>query len=696
MAKELVNSTCGMCHMACGILIHLADGNPVRITGDPDSPINRGILCVKGEAGLQLLYHPDRLKHPVKRVGERGEGKWQKVSWDEALDTVAAELKKAKDQYGVESVAFIRGAAKGLQEDYMTRFANLFGSPNISSMAHLCFVPRKNASLLTYGYLARPDYEYPPSCLILWGTSPFDTCVGDFGKINEALGRSTKLIVIDPRKNRLVDGAEIWLQLRPGSDLALALGMINFIVNGELYDKNFVSKWTVGFDELKSHVGNFSPEKVAEITWVPAETIRATARLYAMNRPACIQWGNGIDQGINSFQSARAICILRAITGNLGVPGGELKWSPLPILARHSPEISMVDRISPELRKRRVSAKENLLPIAFYALPQDIVKAILNNDPYPIRVGYVQGCNPVISLNNSKKIYEALNKLDFLVVADMFMTPTAALADVVLPVASFLECDGILPLPYYEIASVQQRVGQVGESRSDYDILRDLAKKMGLGEYFWEDITQVLDVIVAPAGITFDEARKIGVIAGSKLYRQYEKEGFKTESGKVELYSSRLKEWGFDPLPIYYENPETPYSDAELAKEYPLIFTNWKLDSYRHTGGREIRTLRGLHPEPVVHIHPETARGLHISNGDWVYIETKRGRIKQKAFFSGDIDPRVVGVDFGWWFPERRDSDMYGWRESNLNILTNDEPPFNKEMGSPILRGIVCKVYKAN
>lgn len=696
MGKELIRSTCGMCQMACGMLIHLEDGNPIKVEGDPNHPVNKGVLCVKGEAALQLLYHPDRLKYPLKRVGKRGEGKWRQVTWDEALSNVASELTRIKNGYGPEAIAFIRGAAKGMQEDYMTRFANLFGSPNISSMAHLCFVPRSNASTITYGYFARPDYEYPPSCLILWGISPFDSRIGEYRQISEAIDRGTKLILIDPRKHKLTDRAEMWLRVRPGSDLALALSMMNVIVNEELYDKDFVYKWTVGFNELKSHVQNFPPEKAAEITWVPAESIRAAARFYATKKPACIQCGNGLDQGVNSFQNARASDILRAITGNLGVPGGELKWSSLPILARHAPQISMVDKISTEQRNKRVSAKDNLLPIVFYALPQTIVKAILHGDPYPISGVYVQGGNPLLTFSNSQEVFNALKKLKFLVVADLFMTPTAALADVVLPVASFLECDGILAPPYYQIASIQQKVAKVGESRSDYDILKELAKKVGLEEYFWDDIIKILDVIVAPAGISFEEFRKIGIMVGPKLYRHYEKEGFNTPSGKVELCSNRLKEWGFDPLPTYYENPETPFSAPEIAKDYPLIFTSWKRQCYRHTDDRQLATLRGLHPEPIVHIHPNTAKSLGITDGSWVYVETQRGRIRQRAAISDYMDSRVVGLDYGWWFPERGSEDLYGWAESNINILTNGKPPFNREMGSPVMRGICCRVYKAD
>ncbi len=690
---QIVKSTCGNCQMACGILISVEDNRPLRIDGDPDHPVNKGALCIKGQASLELLYNPSRIKHPLKREGRRGEGKWRQITWDEAIDTVAAGLNRAKDISGAESVIFIRGSAKGLQEDYLTRFGNIFGSPNIASMAQNCFMPRRISATLSYGYFPRPDYEYPPSCLILWGMSPFDTRIGEYRQICEALNNGMKLIVVDPRQHKLTDRAELWLQLRPGSDLALALGMIRVIISEELYDKDFVDRWTVGFDQLKDHVQGYPPEKVAEITWVPAETIKAAARSYASHKPACIQCGNGIDMGVNSLQNARASDILRAITGNLGVPGGELEWSPLPISTRH---IGMENKVSPELRARRISAKDSLLPTVFYALPHRIVKAILYGDPYPIRVAYIQGCNPLLTYSHAKEVHRALNQLEFLVVSDMFMTPTAAMADIVFPAASFLEFDSIHIPPYYKIASVQQKVAQVNECRSDYDTLKDLAKKLGLEEHFYEDVTQFLDSILAPAHITFDEFRKIGVIKGNKLYKPYLKDGFQTPSGKVELYSSQLEKWNFDPLPTFYENPETPLSDPELTKDYPLVFTSWKPFNFQHSRYREIPTLRGVHPEPVVHIHPQTAVRLGIRDNDWVYIETKRGRIKQKAILSTDVDPRVVGIDYGWWFPENNLSNPYDWAKANVNILTNNQPPFNREMGSPVLRGILCKVYRVD
>jgi len=694
---KVVKSTCGLCQIGCGMLVHVDNGRVIKVEGDPESPLNEGVLCPKGLASLEYLYHPDRLHRPLKRLEERGEGKWLPISWDEALDTVADGLARARDKYGVESVAFIRGSFKGgWQEEYFARFANVFGSPNHTTMAYLCFVPRRIASTITYGFYAIPDFDHPPTSIVVWGKNLPETLHHAYQRVVRAVGRGAKLMAIDPRKTEVVDRADLWLKPRPGSDLALALGMLNVIINEDLYDKAFVGQWTVGFGELKAHVQDYAPERVADITWVPAEIIKQAARFYGTNKPACIQWGNAIDHGVNSFQTARAICILRAITGNLEIPGGDLRWSPPPLLERGSPAFSLPEKITPEVRQKRIATRDKLLPIFPPALPPGIIKAIRYGDPYPVRAAYVQGCNALLTYSNAQEVYQALLELDFLAVADMFMTPTAALADIVLPAATYLEFDGIVAPPYsLAVALVQQKVTRVGDCRSDYEILRDLAQRLGLGEYFWDSEEQCLDFILASAGITFDEFRKIGTMAGSKQYRTYQSQGFPTPSGKVELYSDRLKEWGFDPLPTYYEPPETPYSAPELAREYPLVFTTGKSACYRHSGGREIASLRQSHPEPVTHIHPQTAERLGIADEDWVYIETKRGRIRQRAILSSDIDPRVVVADYGWWFPEDISTDSNSWARSNINILTDDQPPFNREMGTPNLRGIACKVYKA-
>jgi len=695
MNKSVVKSTCGICQIGCGILVHVENGRVTKIEGDPESPLNKGAMCPKGLASLEYLYHPDRLLRPLKRIGKRGEGNWLPIGWDEALDIVAGELTKAKDNYGTESVAFITGSFKGgFQGQYFNRFANVFGSPNFAIQGHVCMGPRVNASMITYGFYAIPDFEYPPASIVVWGKNLSANLFHVYERLARAVERGSKLMVIDPRNIFDSFKADLWLKPRPGSDLALALGMINVIINENLYDKDFVEQWTVGFDELREHVQDYTPEKVSDITWVPPETIRQASRFYATNKPACMQWGNAIDHGVNNFQTARALCILRAITGNLEQPGGDVRWLPPPIDLM-SPRFTLEEKVSHEVRQRRVTSLDKLLPFFSYALPQDVIKAMRYGDPYPLRTACVSGCNPLITYSNAQEVYQAFLNLDFLVVADMFMTPTALLADIVLPVTTYLEFDGIVSPNYsIPIASVQQKVTRVGECRSDYEIVNGLARLLGLGEYFWDTEEQCLDAILTPCGISFDEFRKLGALVGNKLYRSYQSQGLPTPSGKVELYSSRLNEWGFDPLPIYYEGPETPLSAAELVEEYPLVLTSGKLGCYRHSGGRQIASLRKIHADPITYLHPDTASNLGIVNGDWVYIETKRGKIKQKAILSPDVDPRVVVVDYAWWFPEGSTSDLYDWSKSNINILTDDQPPFNRETGGSNLRGIVCKVYK--
>jgi anaerobic selenocysteine-containing dehydrogenase len=676
-------------------LIHLKDGKPVKIEGNPDSPVNRGTLCIKGLASLDYLDHPDRLKYPLKREGDRGQGRWKKISWDEALDTIAGEMAKAKKDFGPESVVMVMGYAKGFQNTWLHRLANVFGTPNVAGMGHLCTQPRSFASKLTLGFSPTPDFDHPPGCVVVWGVNSAETNHPLSQKMLNVLRKgTTKLIVIDPKDIDLTKKADQWLKVRPGSDLALALGMIHVIINEGLYDKAFVDKWTSGFEALREHVQNFSPEKVEPTTWIEAKAIRDAARVYSQNRPACILWGNAIDHNLNSFQTARAISILRAITGNLGVPGGEAEWATLPLAWWASPDLELRDRLPKENWRKRVGADLKLLPMFHYILPQRMIKAILEGDPYPIQTVFVQGCNSLVTYSHAQETYRALKKLRFLAVADLFMTPTAALADIVLPVGSYLEFDSLVA-PTNVIAQVQQRVAQVGECKSDYEIMSELARRLELGEHFWDTTEQALDAILKPAGLTFEEFRQIGILSSSKQYRRYEQNGFGTPSGKVELYSSQLKEWGFDPLPVYHELPETPYSDPSLVKEYPLILTSCKSSSYQHSAGRQISTLRQRHPEPTVIIHTELAEKMGIREGDWVYIETKRGRIKQKARLTSAIDPGVVVADYGWWFPERGVDDIYGWSESNVNLLTDNKPPYNREIGSPTLRGILCKVYKA-
>lgn len=689
---EIIRSTCGLCYAACGVRIHVEKGRPVKIEGDPDSPVNKGVLCTKALTSLEHLYHPERLKCPLKRSGNRGEGNWERISWDEALEAIPEKLKSTRDGFGAESVVFIHGAAKGLQDTCLRRFANVFGSPNVASMGYVCFLPRRLASLITLGFQPVPDYDYPPNCIVVWGS--YKSKIAEFHETLEATKKGSKLIVIDPIYTELAQRADRWVRLRPGSDLALALGMIRIILDEGLYDRQFVDEWTVGLDQLKGHIEDYPLERVEEITWVRKELIEEVTRMYAAARPACIQMGNGIEHNINSFQTVRAVSILKAMTGNISVPGGEVYQAPLAIRGRYAPELTLDHMLPNEKKELRLGSDRKFLPLYQFAHPPTVIRAMVEGRPYPVRMAYIQGANPLLTYGNAQEAFKAFTGLDFLVVADLFMTPTAALADIVLPSATFLEFDSIVNPPYYPVAQVQQKVAELEGCWPDVKILNEMAKRMDYKEFFWENHGALLDEILKPMGMDFDGFREIGAITGEKVHYHYNSKGFDTPSGKVELYSRRLQEWGFDPLPVYHEPQETPHNDPQLFKEYPLIFTSWKSEYYRHSGGRQISSLRRHHPEPIVYIHPETAEGLGIEEGDRVWVETKRGRIRQKALFSEEMDLRVVGVDYAWWFPEKGTDAQYGWRESNVNILTDDKPPFNRELGTTNLRGILCRVFK--
>ena len=690
----IVRTTCAICLADCGILVHVENGEITKIEGDPDAPLNKGALCPKGLASLEFLNHPDRLRYPLRRKGERGEGKWQEISWDEALGTLAYEMNGAKEKYGPETVLWLRGAARGIQDNLFTRLANAFGSPNITSMGYVCYHPKVNAMKLTFGGFMMQDYDHPPALIVIWGNDPEATSIPIYEPIKGALARGSKMIVIDTFETNLAKKADIWVRPRPSTDMALALGMIKVIIDQELFDRVFVENWTVGFDELRAHVQEYSLEKVEEITWVPSETIRKAARLFAKAKPAVIQIGNAGEQNVLAVQTQRAIYILEAICGNIGLPGGEVQRTTPPLASRHSPSFTLQDNIPKDRRDRRLGA-EYLAPFAYYALPQSIVKALIEEKPYVPRVAYIQGGNLLNTWSNTNETLQAFKKLEFIAASDFFMTPTTQLCDIVLPVAHYLEHDDIRHSPELPfLAQVQQKVVNGGACRSDCQILIELSKKLGLGEHFWEDEYDFMAEMLKPSGITFDELRHVHVLGYIREYRHYQRDGFNTPSGKVELYSSYLKECGCDPLPTYREPPETPYSVPELAEKYPLILTTRKPSVFRHSNFRQIKSLRGQRPDPIANIHTETAKKLGIKDGDWIYIENKRGRITHKAELTESLDPRVVVADHGWWYPERGAENLYSFSESNINVLTNNNPPYSPEMGTPTLRGIFCKVYK--
>jgi len=473
--------------------------------------------------------------------------------------------------------------------------------------------------------------------------------------------------------------------------------MLHTIINEELYDKDFVKKWTVGFDELKERVESYPPERVAEISWVPAEEIRAAARMYATTKPACIQWGVAIDQNINSFQTIRAILLLSGISGNIDVPGGDVFWVPPANVViqcpRLNPSILLAEKVSPEMQARKIGAEK--YKVIDQVHPHLFLDAVLSEKPYLPKALFIMGSNMLVSYSYPLKMAQALKKIDFIAAVDLFMTPTTQMADIVLPAASWLEIDDVADLHFAWCVLVRQKVATIGECRDDKQIMIDLAHRMGMEDCFpWKNTREYCDWVLKDSGITFDEFKESGIIKGKMRYRKYEREGFDTPSGKFEVYCSTLESMGYEPLPYFVEPPESPYSTPELFKSYPLIITTGaRTQPYFHSEGRQIKFLRKLNPAPLVEIHPDTAKSLGIEEGDWVWIESPRGRIKQKARLTEAIHPGVVQVPCGWWFPEK-DPPEYGFRESNANLLTGGML-CDPHTGSESWRSFLCKVYRA-
>jgi anaerobic selenocysteine-containing dehydrogenase len=643
------------------------DGIAVGIEPDREHPISKGYTCTKAYASFELQYHPDRLLHPMKRAGTRGEGKWERISWDQALTLIADKLNQIKIESGPEAVVFGHGTGRDFHR-FLYRVANLFGTPNIMSPGHMCYLPRVAISRVMGTELPLCDYDNGPRCVLAWGSNHLISNPDENKAVNlaKALAKGSKLIVVDPRRNRLADKADLWLQVRPGTDSALALGLLHVIVKDGLYDRDFVEKHTTGFERLAERLAKFPPAQVERITWVPSSKIIEAAHLYATTKPACLQWGVGIEQNINCVDADRALLYLVALTGNLDVPGGNAIFGLPPVLPRST--FSMFDKLPPEQNAKMLGGDKYKLGASIGRITPHVVwDAILDEKPYQVRALAMFASNLLTARENAQRVYQALQKVEFFVAADIFRTPTTELADVVLPAATWLENDNIAD--YWKIhGHIFPRVKAVeprGEAWSDHQILNELGKRLGFGQFFWDSVEESLDFILEPAGLTWQQFKNMPHLQAKMEYRKYERDGFRTSSGKLELYLQQYEEWGYDPLPDYVEPPESPNREAKFISRYPLVLTTGhRIFEFFSSEHRQSTFLRSRHPDPLVEIHPKTAAERGIEDGDWVYIETPRGKVKLRAKLFDGVDPRVASAEYGWWFPELGPPD-YGWKESN-------------------------------
>ena len=711
------------CHEGCGVLLHTRDGRLVKVEGNPEFPFSQGRLCPRCLALPEVVYHPDRLKYPLKRMGERGDGKWEKITWADALNTVAERFISFRRDYGAESVIFCSGTQRDIGS-YIARLSTAFGSPHKISfgplLGHACLMPRITTSVVNMGDFAVADYsqyfmdryENPnwkvPECIIIWGNSPTASSAdGSMGYwITECMKRGSKLIVVDPRKTWLATRAKTWLQIRPGTDSALALGMLNVIINEKLYDEEFVRKWTHGFEDLKNRVQEYPPEKVAEITWIPKEKIIKARQNVCKGKPASIQWGVAVDQAKECIPTIHAIISLWTITGNLETPGGNVFRSKnFGVTAFYQwDDISLPE----EQRKKAIGVEDYpLLQMRKHYKGEAVLDQLLTGHPYPIKGAWIQGTNTfVCGSGDSKKTYDAFKKLDFIAVVDLFMTPTAmAFADIVLPACTYAEKDGIAVTDGNNyLATINKAIEPIAECRPDAEIILELGKRLNPASWQWKNIREMFNYMLKRTGMTFEELREKNAVYDSFTYRKYEKgllrqdkrPGFNTPTGKVELYSTTFESWGLDPLPYFEEPPESPVSTPDIAVDYPLVLTTGaKTNAFFHSEHRQIPSLRRMNPDPLIEIHPETAKELGIMDGDWVYIENSHGRCRQKAKLTKGIHPKVVHAQHGWWFPEKEgpEPSLFGAWESNINLLLPSGWTGRAGVGYPF-KAQMCRVYR--
>ena len=722
------------CHGGCGAKLFVKEGKVVKVEGDEDHPWNQGRICPRLLSLTQYMYHPDRVTHPLKRAGERGEGKWSRISWEEAFDTIVQRLTEIGDKYGRESVLFCQGTGRDIGGP-LSLLAYSYGSPNwvqFGLSGQSCYTPRLVAMFAAMGDYAVADASQflekryndpqwtPPGCIIVWGQNPPPTCPdGFFGHwIVDCMKRGSKLIVVDPRVTWLASRSEYHLRIRPGTDGALALGMMNIIINEGLYDKDFVGKWTYGFDNLKERVQEYPPDKVAEITWISKDEIIAAARLYATGKPAAIHWGVPIDMDPQGSVVGQAISHLWCITGNLDIPGGNVIARPSHGVTAYPYSTAELEHLyGQEFMKKILSRKigASCYPMVrdfrHWAQPDLAVDQVLSGDPYPVKAAWIQTTNILGGqAADTRKHYEALKQLEFVVVVDLFHNPTSvAVADIFLPAATFAEKDSLRS--WWTPLSAIVKAVQVGECKSDWEINFDLAKRFSPKSVPWKDVKELFDSRLESAGLTFEQlAHKGGwemTPEGhpSRPYRRYEKgllrpdgkPGFNTSTGKIELWSKCYERWGLDPLPYFEEPPESPIRTPELWEEYPLILgSGARSPVFFHSEHRMIPWLRELDPYPVVEINPQTALELSVEDGEWVYIESKRGRVKRKARVTPIVPPWLVMAPHGWWLPETQGTEPYlfGLWDYNVNQLIPTGCQSQSGYGGGAYKTMLCRIAK--
>ena len=725
------------CHpVGCGLVVSVKDGKIVKVEGDPEHPITNGRLCPRCLALDEAVYHPDRIMHPMKRAKEdRGKDKWEQITWDEAYDIIEQKIRAAWDEYGSWSCCTITGTGRETTFWANVYCSNVLKSPNsagtLSGLS--CYGPRCTIANYHLGagypeldYAAffpdrydDPRYEVPKN-IVLWGKNPiYSSGDGFFGHaIIDLMKRGSQIIVIDPRVTWLAVRARYHLQLRPGTDAAVGMGLCNVIIQEDLYNHEFVEKWCYGFDAFAEACAEWTPERVEEVAWVPADILRGAARAFATESPSSAMWGLATDMSSNGVQAGATFLALVAICGYFDIPGGVTLAQPTSFMGKWRYEAIL--SLDEETRSKRIHSPEGkyLVYESGGMMPGVHHDVFLNyledpNPPYPLRVCWWIGTNPLSCMAVQPQRWEkALNNIDFHVANDIFMTPSImALADVVLPASTFVEHDGIV-MPHFgrntHFLGALKQVVEPQDTRSDLQIMIEMGKRLRpecwpyetIDEFFNEQLHTVYDWDIS-------DLREKVVFQQPFEYRKYEKgmlradgkPGFDTPTGLIELKSSIYPQFGESALPYFREPHYSPFSDEipdEMKAEFPLIMTTGGRNIlFFHSEHRQIPSLRSLYPDPIITIHPDTAALYGIADGDWVKVENPEGRCVQRARVTPEVDPHVVHLEHAWWFPEQDGEapNLFGTYKANPNNLIPHEQLGVTGYGANY-KSVICKIIK--
>ncbi|MFZ3351484.1 MAG: molybdopterin-dependent oxidoreductase [Xanthobacteraceae bacterium] len=701
---KVIPSTCTECSVHCGSLITVRDGVIENIKPNPSHPLSKGAFCIKGLKGSTgITYSERRLHHPLRRIGERGEGKWQQISWDEALEYAADRYAAVRQKYGApalvgvcNNVYFGRGLAVVL-------LLRSLGSPNWLINQDLCGGCRAVSLRSTGLDITRGEDIDNARCALVVGRNSYDADPIEWIELKNLKKRGGQIVVIDPKRIPTVGIADLWLRPKPGTDAAIGLAMIHVMIAEGLYDKDFVARSTHGFDKLAERAREFPPERAAMLSGVPAADIVSATRMYA-HGPSTFVSGHGIDAFSAGVQTFRAFHCLVGISGNVDRLGGNRRSKkPKGFLDNlnliHDPRF----RLPREIEEQTLGADK----FPLWAGPRGwqtachnptAIDAILTGKPYPLRAMYLSGANIVVTYPNTPKTVEALRSLDFLMVATDAMTPTAELADIVVPKTTGLEEDEIRLQPGGPLVAMTQAVvPPQGEARNDFAIARGLLEKMRARSAItanflpWQSQDEFIEFLLGDSGVTLEMLRRDGYATYPYTLENFEK--FPSSTGKIELYSEAIASVGVDPLPNFVE-PARERAEPQFKAQYPLtLLTGDREKTYHHSRFRDQPWAKKISPDPRLLIHPKTAHQMAVADEQWVRIETPgaRGSCKAKIKITENTPEGVVSTGMGWWRPGSMTPGS-GAFDVNINAAMTYDGPWDPISGSVDSRGMLCRI----